>query len=128
MRGGARPGGGRKPGVATKVDRELRERALKGAKETPLEYMLRIMADETAPNSRRDTMSIAAAPYLHAKLSNVSVTGAGGGPLQVRILRLSEAEKEDQLASEAEANKLASDAAVVPQIAHDAAHDEPGET
>lgn len=38
-------------------------------KETPLEYMLRRLNDEALPDDIRDTMAIAAAPYVHAKFA-----------------------------------------------------------
>lgn len=46
---------------------------------TPLEYMLKILRDETADPLRRDDMAKAAAPYVHPRLSSieaqVAVTG-----------------------------------------------------
>jgi hypothetical protein len=89
-RGGARPGAGRKPGAPTKVDQELRKRALKDGNETPLEYMLRIMRDPDASHARRDDMAQAAAPYIHAKLSNIQHTGAGGGNILIEVVRYAE--------------------------------------
>ena len=35
----------------------------------PIDYMLSVMRDPTADDKRRDAMAMAAAPYLHAKLS-----------------------------------------------------------
>lgn len=83
--GGARPGAGRKPGSATRVDRELRERALEAEGDTPLEYMLRVMRDPETSALRRDDMAKAAAPYLHSRLQSVSHTGADGGNITVEI-------------------------------------------
>ena len=37
--------------------------------ETPLEYMLRVMRDQTQEYPRRDEMAKAAAPYVHARLN-----------------------------------------------------------
>ena len=37
----------------------------------PLDYMLSVMRDSTADAKRRDAMAIAAAPYLHPKLTAV---------------------------------------------------------
>jgi hypothetical protein len=37
----------------------------------PLNYMLRVMRDDKAEPKRRDAMAVAAAPYLHPKLSAV---------------------------------------------------------
>ncbi len=39
----------------------------------PLDYMLRVMRDDTQDKTRRDDMAKAAAPYLHAKLSSVEM-------------------------------------------------------
>ena len=36
----------------------------------PLEYMLAVLNDETAPAARRDRMAIAAAPYVHARVGD----------------------------------------------------------
>ena len=40
----------------------------------PLEYMLKVMRDRQADEKRRDAMAIAAAAYIHPKLS--SITGS----------------------------------------------------
>jgi hypothetical protein len=37
----------------------------------PLDYMLSVMRDAKADAKRRDAMAVAAAPYLHAKMSAV---------------------------------------------------------
>ena len=37
----------------------------------PLDYILRMMRDPSAPAKRRDEMAKAAAPFLHAKLASV---------------------------------------------------------
>src|SRR5262249_59799061 len=66
-RGGARPGAGRKKGSVNRATAEARAAAAKTG-EMPLEYMLRIMRDPKASNTRRDEMARTAAPYLHPKL------------------------------------------------------------
>lgn len=43
--------------------------------ELPLDYMLKIMRDDTQPRERRDEMAKAAAPFLHAKLQSTQLTG-----------------------------------------------------
>jgi hypothetical protein len=60
--------GGRKPGSKNKINRaaDLRKAAEAGGM-LPLDYMLKVMRDETAPDLRRDDMAKSAAPYLHAK-------------------------------------------------------------
>ena len=35
----------------------------------PIEYMLKVMRDENAPDARRDDMAKATAAYLHSKLA-----------------------------------------------------------
>lgn len=83
-RGGKRPGAGRPKGAISKSTRAIREAAENGG-ETPLEYMLRVMRDRKAVDSRRDEMAKAAAPYLHAKLSAIEHTGPQGGPVRFVI-------------------------------------------
>lgn len=70
--GGKRQGSGRKRGSKQKVTAESIEKA--GPGEMPLEYMLKVMRDRGADEKRRDQMAIAAAAYIHPKLS--SVTGS----------------------------------------------------
>jgi hypothetical protein len=57
--------GGRKKGSKNQRTRELEKAATEGL--TPLDHMLRVLRDEKAEPQRRDSMAIAAAPYLHAK-------------------------------------------------------------
>jgi hypothetical protein len=71
--GGARKGAGKPRGAKTRVTQEAIKRAGEG--ETPLEYMLRVMRSEDEPAERRDEMALAAAPYVHAKLSQVETKG-----------------------------------------------------
>jgi hypothetical protein len=40
----------------------------------PLNYMLAVMRDPAADHKRRDAMAMAAAPYLHARLSTIDAT------------------------------------------------------
>jgi hypothetical protein len=59
MRGGKRDGAGRKKGALTTRTQEIVAKAsAEGAQ--PLEYMLKVMRDETADEKRRDAMAIAA--------------------------------------------------------------------
>ena len=62
--------GGRQKGVCNRATAEAR-----AAAETtgilPLDYMLSVMGDDKAESKRRDEMAIAAAPYLHPKVSPV---------------------------------------------------------
>ena len=79
-RGGARPGAGRKPGSVTRRTREIAEQAaVQGI--TPLEFLLQAMRDESREFPVRLDAAKAAAPYVHAKLAAVEVTGKDGGPV-----------------------------------------------
>jgi hypothetical protein len=64
--------------------------------ETPLEYMLRVMADDAADDDRRDEMAKAAAPYCHSKLATVEHTGKDGGKILVEVVQFSDGPDEDQ--------------------------------
>lgn len=72
-RGGARPGAGRprKPvpveQVATGKPAAPPAVRVKAGQMTPLEYMLGVINDASADESRRDRMAQAAAPYVHPK-------------------------------------------------------------
>ena len=79
-RGGARKNAGRKPGAATTKTREIANKASE-AGITPLEYILSVMRDETTEPRERLSAAVAAAPYMHAKLSSVDVSGKDGGPI-----------------------------------------------
>jgi hypothetical protein len=66
--------GGRKKGSRNKRPRELIER-IEASGLVPLEYMLSVMRDETAPPERRDEMAKAAAPFVHPRLAAMKVSG-----------------------------------------------------
>lgn len=71
-RGGSRPGAGRPRGSGT--ERELRvptdiAAAASKSEMTPLEYMLKVMRNPDADQSRRDRMAQAAAPYCHGRVA-----------------------------------------------------------
>ena len=83
-RGGNRPGAGRKKGAPNKASAE-RQAKVAATGDTPLDYMLKVMRDESAAPDRRDDMAKAAAPYVHPKLAAVEHTGKDGGPMQVVI-------------------------------------------
>lgn len=89
QRGGARPGAGRKKGSATKRTREIADKAMEEGL-TPLEYMLKIMRQDSAHEDpkvqvAREAMRFeaakAAAPYVHPRLAAVEHTGADGKDL-----------------------------------------------
>ena len=62
--------GGRQKGARNRATEEARA-AAEATGILPLEYMLTVMRDATADDKRRDAMAMAAAPYLHPKLSSV---------------------------------------------------------
>lgn len=70
--GGAREGAGRKPGSIRKATAAAQAEAAEGGI-LPLAYMLARMRDESADQAHRDDMAKAAAPYIHAKLSAVTM-------------------------------------------------------
>lgn len=76
--------GGRKAGTPNKRTAELQS-AVEESGLTPLEYLLSVMRNEINEQKERMAAAVAAAPYVHAKLSSVeaTVTGKDGGPLQM---------------------------------------------
>lgn len=76
MPAGSKPGerrGGRKKGVPNKSNAE-REARIAAEGITPLEYMLKVMRDETEDTKRRDQMAAAAARYVHPTMASVEAT------------------------------------------------------
>jgi phage terminase small subunit len=53
---------------------------------TPLEYMLRVINDPSAAQTRRDRLAVAAAPYLHPR------------PMPVRVSKKATAAKAAEMA------------------------------
>lgn len=68
--GGARKGAGRKKGSLTRRTQEIVAAAVNEGL-TPLEHMLNVLRDPSADEKRRDAMAIAAAQFMHPKLSAV---------------------------------------------------------
>jgi hypothetical protein len=62
--------GGRQKGARNRATAEARA-AAEASGILPLDYMLSVMRDTDADAKRRDAMAMAAAPYLHAKMSAV---------------------------------------------------------
>jgi hypothetical protein len=69
--GGKRSGAGRKAGVPNKLTAQV-QAAIAETGETPKDYMLRVMRDETVNHARRDAMAKAVAPYCHPQLQSIS--------------------------------------------------------
>lgn len=86
-KGQARPAGsGRQSGTPNRLTSTVREIAERAAIEgiTPLEYMLAVMRDESNPLPVRLDAAKAAAPYVHARLQAVEVTGRDGEAIETR--------------------------------------------
>jgi hypothetical protein len=85
--GGYRPGSGRPKGsknrrgsrVSALRNKQIIEEARREGL-TPLEYMLGVLRDEKAEQSRRDEMSWRCAPYLHPRLTALAVHNTSGVP------------------------------------------------
>lgn len=73
-RGGTRPGAGRPAGVRNKKT-SARLEAIAASGDTPLDYLLGVMRDAANELATRLDAAKAAAPYIHARLSAVEVTG-----------------------------------------------------
>ena len=65
--------GGRRKGARNRATEEARAAAA-ATGVLPLDYMLFVMRDPAADQKRRDAMVMAAAPYLHPKLSAIDAT------------------------------------------------------
>lgn len=76
IKGGKRPGAGRKAGVPNKRTAEI-QKAVEESGQTPLDYMLSVMRDTEQDEFRRLQAANMAAPYVHAKLSSVDATLSG---------------------------------------------------
>lgn len=72
-KGGYRPGAGRKKG-APNIRTQATQAAVEGSGITPLEYMLQVMRDPSTEPKDKLNAAVAAAPYVHAKLSSVEMT------------------------------------------------------
>jgi hypothetical protein len=89
---GSKPGerrGGRKKGTPNKATTAAAIQAeIAASGELPLDFMLRVMRDETAEPARRAAMAKAAAPYVHARLAAVAHrhTNADGSPFGPTII------------------------------------------
>lgn len=113
IKGGRRPGSGRKAGVKNRRNAAL-VAAVEATGITPLEFMLKVMREPDLPGPpddadaktlfdyltkklRHDEVRMdaakGAAPYVHAKLASVEVSGKGGGPLQVHVVDYSSMHK-----------------------------------
>lgn len=72
IKGGKRPGAGRKPGVPNKRTAAVQE-AVEASGITPLDYMLEVMRNPTNEPAMRLDAAKSAAGYVHARLSAVDM-------------------------------------------------------
>ena len=70
--GGARAGAGRKPGTINRFSKDLLDKAAQSG-QLPVDYMLEVMRDQSLDTRLRIDAAKAAAPYVHQKLSAISV-------------------------------------------------------
>ena len=83
MRGGRRPGAGRKAGVPNKRTVELRALAAGQLPAgTPLEFLTGVYRNEALPIDLRIDAASKAAPYVHPRLAAVTVGGDREDPLR----------------------------------------------
>lgn len=99
-KGGPRVGAGRKPGVPNKRTAE-KAAEVEASGLTPLDYMLSILRDESVAAGDRFEAAKAAAPYVHAKLAAVELSGGLSFSHEDALAELDEPEGEgDQAAPE----------------------------
>lgn len=73
-RGGPRKNAGRKTSKTRETFIARSREAVANAKVTPLEYLMEILQDASNEQKVRFQAAIAAAPYVHPRLSNSTVT------------------------------------------------------
>ena len=81
MKGGKRPGAGRKPGVPNKATAQRQAMVAAGG-DTPLDFLLAVMRGNDAPLDVRLEAAKAAAPYVHPKLASVTLKGDEDEPVR----------------------------------------------
>jgi hypothetical protein len=72
MRGGSRPGAGRKPGTPNKASDE-RQAEIAASGLTPLQFMMSVLRNEAASFEDRKWAAKEGAPYVHPRLSSVDM-------------------------------------------------------
>jgi hypothetical protein len=81
MRGGARPGAGRPRGSANRKSREIADEAAASGNVLPLSYLLDVLNSPASTRAQKLHAASIAAPFVHPRLSAVSVASHGGGNL-----------------------------------------------
>lgn len=94
IKGGKRPGAGRKAGVPNKRTAQV-QAAVEASGITPLEFMLDMMRKEPDPEwglkeymaavTLRFEAAKAAAPYVHARLAAIEIGGDPDAPVKVEF-------------------------------------------
>jgi len=88
-RGGRRVGAGRKAGTSDRNMRKFKVNEVmdaigSGPEATPLAFLMTIMHLKEAKMSDRIQCAIAAAPYVHPRLSSIEMKGDKENPLQIQ--------------------------------------------
>jgi hypothetical protein len=91
--------GGRKKGTPNKKTAEM-QAEIAATGETPLQYMLRILRDESVEPARRDAMAKSAAPYVHPQLSAVKHGGDGNLRAEYTVITWRKAPESPEKADE----------------------------
>jgi hypothetical protein len=73
-----------KPKGALRKATAKREAEIRASGLAPLDWMLRVLRDESEAPARRDDMAKAAAPYVHPKLNAVTHKGDEDHPVVLR--------------------------------------------
>ena len=76
--------GGRAKGTPNKAT-AARQKRIAESGLTPLDYLLRIMRDESLDHHQRIDAAKAAAPYVHPRLASIEHKGDAENPLNVRF-------------------------------------------
>lgn len=84
IKGGKREGAGRKSGVPNKRTAETVAK-VEASGLTPLEYLLGVMRDCMNDPKDRASAAVAAAPYVHAKLSSIDANVRHSGEIGVDV-------------------------------------------
>ena len=88
---GKKTGGGSRKGRPNKVTAE-REKEIQASGLTPLDYMLSALRNPATDQARRDWAAQTAAPYCHARLSQIDANHSGSLDLRGWLQKLGEDE------------------------------------
>jgi len=77
--------GGRQKGARNRATAEARA-AAEATGILPLDYMLSVMRDPSAEQRRRDAMAMAAAPYLHPRVSPIEAPAPAPKPKRTSLV------------------------------------------